>query len=63
MYFSLGGMFTGQRLCLVLPFTETFPPLFLRPQSLVTPQATLTHHLGPEFILFLKFPPYFSFSS
>lgn len=37
----LGGMFTGQRLCLVLSFTEKFSPLFLRPQGLVILEATL----------------------
>lgn len=37
--------------------------LFLRLQGLIILEATLTHHLGPEFILFQKLPPYFSFSS
>ena len=59
LYFILGRCFTRQRLCLVLPFTENFSPMVLRPQSLVIIEATLmeAHSLSKAspslFLIFL----------
>lgn len=54
-----GEMVTRQSLCPVLPFTENFLPMVLRPQGLVIIEATLTEAHS----LFQKPPPsYFLFS-
>lgn len=56
--FTLSDMFTSQRSCLVLPFTEIFSPIVLRLQALVILEAALIHQPGPGLISCFKTPTF-----